>query len=159
MDLEDGWAAEARVKAVLTRLGLTEFEAPLGTLSGGQRRRAAIARVLIDPADLLILDEPTNHLDPDTIVWLEDYLADLKTALLLVTHDRYFLDRVVNHILEIDQAQILVHPGNYSLYLERKAARAALQEKYELNRRNTLQRELAWLRRSPMARGSKQKAR
>lgn len=159
MDLEDGWAAEARVKAVLTRLGLTEFEAPLGTLSGGQRRRAAIARVLIDPADLLILDEPTNHLDPDTIVWLEDYLADFKTALLLVTHDRYFLDRVVTHILEIDQAQIHLHPGNYSLYLERQAARAALQQKSELDRRNILQRELAWLRRSPMARGSKQKAR
>lgn len=159
MDLEDGWAAEARVKAVLTRLGLTEFEAPLGTLSGGQRRRAAIARVLIDPADLLILDEPTNHLDPDTIVWLEDYLADFKTALLLVTHDRYFLDRVVTHILEIDQAQIHLHPGNYSLYLERQAARTALQQKSELDRRNILQRELAWLRRSPMARGSKQKAR
>jgi ATP-binding cassette subfamily F protein uup len=153
MDLEGGWAAEARVKAVLTRLGLTEFEAPLGALSGGQRRRAAIARVLIDPADLLILDEPTNHLDPDTIVWLEDYLADFKTALLLVTHDRYFLDRAVSHILEIDQAQIQLHPGNYSLYLERQAARAALRQKYELDRRNILQRELAWLRRSPMARG------
>ena len=159
MDLENGWQAEARVKAVLTRLGLTEFDTPLGLLSGGERRRAAIARALIDPADLLLLDEPTNHLDPDIIVWLEDYLSELKTALLLVTHDRYFLDRVVDRIFEIDQAQIHIYPGNYSLYLERKVTRAALNQKDELDRRKILQRELAWLRRTPMARGGKQKAR
>jgi len=159
MELENGWAAEANAKAVLTRLGLTDFDATLGTLSGGQRRRAALARALLDPADLLILDEPTNHVDPDTIVWLEDHLAAFKGALLLVTHDRYFLDRIVNRIAEIDQGQIHIHPGNYTNLLEGKADRLAQAQKAELDRQRMLKRELAWLGRAPMARGSKQKAR
>ena len=159
MELENGWAAEANAKAILTRLGLTDFEALLGTLSGGQRRRAAMARALLDPADLLILDEPTNHIDPDTIVWLEDHLAAFKGALLLVTHDRYFLDRIVNQIAEIDRGQIHAHPGNYTNLLEGKAARLAQVEKAELDRQRMLKREIAWLHRSPMARGGKQKAR
>lgn len=159
MELENGWAAEANAKAVLTRLGLTDFDATLGTLSGGQRRRAALARALLDPADLLILDEPTNHVDPDTIVWLEDHLAAFTGALLLVTHDRYFLDRIVNRIAEIDQGQIHIHPGNYTNLLEGKADRLAQTQKVELDRQRMLKRELAWLGRAPMARGSKQKAR
>ncbi|MEM7032371.1 MAG: ABC-F family ATP-binding cassette domain-containing protein, partial [Chloroflexota bacterium] len=159
MDQDNGWAAEAHAKGVLSRLGLTDFGAKIGTLSGGQRRRAAMARVLIDPADLLILDEPTNHIDPDTIVWLEDLLANLKTGLLLVTHDRYFLDRVVNHIVEVDGGNLYKHAGNYSRFLENKAEREALTQKMSVDRRNLLKREIEWLNRSPMARGSKQKAR
>ncbi len=159
MTSEDGWSAEAKAKAVLTRLGLRDFSGRLGQLSGGQRRRAALARTLLDPADLLILDEPTNHLDPDTVDWLEGYLNTLNCALLLVTHDRYFLDRVVDHILEIEQGQIHRFQGNYSIYLEKKVEREALKQKYELDRQNLLQKELDWLRHAPMARGSKQKAR
>jgi ATP-binding cassette subfamily F protein uup len=159
MDMENGWAAEANAKAVLTRLGITEFDSPVGLLSGGQRRRVAMARALLEPSDLLIMDEPTNHIDPDTIVWLEDYLADWKSALLLVTHDRYFLDRVVNQILEIDRGRIHTHPGNYSAFLEGKTARESTSQKMELDRSNILKRELDWLSRAPMARGGKQKAR
>ena len=159
MDVENGWAAEARAKSVLTRLGLTEFGARLGSLSGGQRRRVTLAQTLIDPVDLLILDEPTNHIDPETIEWLEDYLADLKSTLILVTHDRYFLDRVVTQILEIDRGQIYTHTGNYSAYLAGKAERQANLQKLELDRQRVLKREIEWLHRAPMARGSKQQAR
>ncbi len=159
MDTENGWAAEASVKAILTRLGVTDFDAPLGVLSGGQRRRVALARVLCDPADLLILDEPTNHLDPDTIIWLEDYLAGFKSGLLMVTHDRYFLDRVANLIFEIEGGKIHLHRGNYTQYLENRTAREGMREKKALERRNFLQKELDWVKRTPMARGGKQKAR
>ncbi|MFQ5578530.1 MAG: ABC-F family ATP-binding cassette domain-containing protein, partial [Anaerolineae bacterium] len=159
MDAENGWAAEARAKAILTRLGITQFDSPLGQLSGGERRRVALARALLDPADLLILDEPTNHIDPETIIWLETRLSSLKTALLMVTHDRYFLDRVVSRILEIDRGQIYAIQGNYSAYLEQKTRRETLRQKQTTDRRNVLRRELDWLHRAPMARGGKQKAR
>ncbi len=159
MDTENGWAAEAAAKSVLTRLGVTTFDAPLGTLSGGQRRRVALARVLLDPADLLILDEPTNHLDPDTIIWLEEHLAAAKSGLLMVTHDRYFLDRVANQIFEIEGGNIHLHRGNYTQYLENRTAREAQREKKALERRSFLQKELDWVKRTPMARGGKQKAR
>lgn len=159
MDAEKGWAAEAQAKAILTKLGITEFNTRLGRLSGGQRRRVALARALLDPADLLILDEPTNHIDPETIIWLETWLGQLKTGLLMVTHDRYFLDRVVNHIFEIDAGKIYNHAGNYSLFLEHKAQRDAQRHKQAANRRSYVQKELAWLHRSPMARTGKQKAR
>ncbi len=159
MDTENGWAAEASVKAILTRLGVPDFDAPLGILSGGQRRRVALARVLCDPADLLILDEPTNHLDPDTIIWLEDYLAGFKSGLLMVTHDRYFLDRVANLIFEIEGGKIHLHRGNYTQYLENRTARESMREKKALERRSFLQKELDWVKCTPMARGGKQKAR
>jgi len=159
MDAENGWAAEANAKAILTRLGVTDFSAPLGRLSGGQRRRTALARALLDPADLLILDEPTNHIDPETIAWLETYLGKLKSALLMVTHDRYLLDRIANQILEIDGGRLHIHRGNYSVFLKDKAQRESLKQKLEVDRRNILRRELDWLHRSPMARGGKQKAR
>ena len=159
MDRTGSWAAEARAKAVLTRLGITDFGAPLGTLSGGQRKRVALAQALIDRADLLILDEPTNHIDAETIAWLETYLATEPGALLMVTHDRYFLDRVVNRIVELDRRQLVSYPGNYSHYLELQAARqeqlAAAEEKHK----NLLRRELEWLRRGAQARSTKQKAR
>ncbi len=159
MDTENGWAAEANAKATLTKLGITDFEAKLGELSGGQRRRVAMARVLLDPADLIVLDEPTNHIDPDTIIWLENYLSTIKSALLMVTHDRYFLDRVANHIFEIADGNIHNHRGNYSEYLKNRTAREALREQQAMKRKSFLQKELEWLKRTPMARGGKQKAR
>ncbi|GIV77976.1 ABC-F family ATP-binding cassette domain-containing protein [Litorilinea aerophila] len=159
MERTGGWAAEANAKAVLTRLGITDFQARIGELSGGQRKRVALARALIEPADLLILDEPTNHIDAETVAWLEEYLAAFPGALLMVTHDRYFLDRVVNRIVELDRRQLVSYSGNYTRYLEERAARQQRLAEAEQKRQKLLQRELEWLRRSPMARGTKQKAR
>ncbi|MEM7114167.1 MAG: ABC-F family ATP-binding cassette domain-containing protein [Chloroflexota bacterium] len=159
MDRSNGWAAEADAKAVLTKLGITKFGAKVRTLSGGERKRVALAQGLIDPADLLILDEPTNHIDADTVDWLETYLQSLQGALLMVTHDRYFLDRVANRIIELDRRQLISYSGNYTRYLEKKAEREAQLAEAEEKRQSALRRELAWLHRSPMARGTKQKAR
>lgn len=159
MDSQGGWAAEANAKAVLTKLGITNFTAAVGTLSGGQRKRVALARALIDRADLLILDEPTNHIDADTIAWLEEYLAATPGALLMVTHDRYFLDRVVNRIVELDRRQLVLYVGTYSQYLEQREERNIRLAETETKRRGLLRRELEWLRRGAMARSTKQKAR
>lgn len=159
MEQAGGWGAEANAKAVLTKLGITNFKARVGTLSGGQRKRVALARALIDRADLLILDEPTNHIDATTIAWLEEYLATTPGALLMVTHDRYFLDRVVNRIVELDRRQLVSYAGNYSQYLELHEQRHQLLAEAETKRQNLLRRELEWLRRGAMARGTKQKAR
>ena len=160
MDRAAGWSAEAQAKAILSRLGIEPSgETLVGTLSGGQRKRVALARALLDPGDLLVLDEPTNHVDAETIDWLEQFLLGLPGALLLVTHDRYFLDRVANRIVELDRRQLVSYPGNYSHYLEQSAERHARLVKTEEDRQRLLKRELEWLRRSPMARGTKQKAR
>ncbi len=160
MDRAAGWTAEAAAKAILSRLGIEpSAETPVGTLSGGQRKRVALARALLDPGDLLILDEPTNHVDADTIDWLEQFLLGLPGALLLVTHDRYFLDRIANRIVELDRRQLVSYPGNYSRYLEQSAERHARLVKADDDRQRLLKREMEWLRRSPMARGTKQKAR
>ena len=159
MDRTGGWTAEANAKAILTQLGITSFAAIVGTLSGGQRKRVALARALIDRADLLILDEPTNHIDADTVAWLENYLATTPGALLMVTHDRYFLDRVVNRIVELDRRQLISYSGNYNRYLEEREARQQQLGELEHKRRKLLVRELEWLRRGPQARGTKQKAR
>jgi ABC transport system ATP-binding/permease protein len=159
MDRTNGWATEANVKAILTRLGITDFDARLETLSGGQQKRVALAQGLIDPADLLILDEPTNHIDAETIEWLENYLLTVPNALLLVTHDRYFLDRVVNRIIELDRREIMSYPGNYGRYLTQRTARDERLAAAEAKRQKLLKQEMEWLRRAPMARGTKQKAR
>ncbi|MGB1249697.1 MAG: ABC-F family ATP-binding cassette domain-containing protein [Candidatus Promineifilaceae bacterium] len=159
MDAEDGWSAEAQAKAILTKLGITDFFAKIGTLSGGQQKRVALARALLDPADLLILDEPTNHIDAGTITWLEQYLRSMPSALLMVTHDRYFLDHVANQILELERRQLVKYPGNYSAYLEQRAERQEMLAKKEEKRQSLIKRELAWMRRAPTARGTKQKAR
>ena len=123
MDRTGGWAAEANAKAVLTRLGVTNFYDSLNTLSGGQGKRVALARALIDRADLLILDEPTNHIDADTIAWLEEYLNSVPGALIVATQARYFLDRVVNRIVELDRRSLVNYPGNYQRYLEKRTQR------------------------------------
>ncbi|MBI3958795.1 MAG: ABC-F family ATP-binding cassette domain-containing protein [Chloroflexi bacterium] len=159
MGQSGGWAAEANAKAILTRLGIDDFDALVGTLSGGQRKRVALARALIDRADLLILDEPTNHIDAETVDWLEEYLVTTPGALLMVTHDRYFLDRVVNRIVELDRRELVLYPGNYSRYLELREERHEKLAAVEQKRRQFLKRELEWVRRMPMARGTKQKAR
>ncbi|RIK36003.1 MAG: ABC transporter [Chloroflexi bacterium] len=168
LDHTGGWAAENNAKTVLTRLGIDDYSALVGTLSGGQRKRIALARALIDRADLLILDEPTNHIDADTVAWLESYLVGEQTAatpngsagaLLMVTHDRYFLDRVVNRIIELDRREVVSYPGNYSRYLELREERHLRLAAADEKRQNLLRRELEWLRRGVMARGTKQKAR
>ncbi len=159
LDHTGGWAAEANAKTVLTQLGVSDFHKCVAILSGGQRKRVALARALIDRADLLILDEPTNHIDAATIAWLEEYLAETPGALLMVTHDRYFLDRVVNRIVELDRRQLVSYTGNYSRYLESRALHHERLVAVEAKRQNLLRRELEWLRRQPMARGAKQKAR
>ncbi|MFQ5614039.1 MAG: ABC-F family ATP-binding cassette domain-containing protein [Anaerolineae bacterium] len=159
MDRTGAWAAEAGAKTILTRLGITTFEARLHTLSGGQRKRVALAGALIDRADLLILDEPTNHIDAGTIAWLEAYLEATPGALLMVTHDRYLLERVVNRIVELDRRKLVNYPGSYRRYLQRRTARHEQLAAAEARRQGLLRRELAWLHRSPKARGTKQKAR
>lgn len=159
MDQMGGWAAEANMKAILTRLGITDFSQTVRTLSGGLYKRVALARALIAPTDLLILDEPTNHIDADTIAWLEEYLVSLPCALLMVTHDRYFLQRVANRIVEIERRQLVSYAGNYNRYLELKAERQEKLANVEGKRQTLLRRELAWAHRGAIARGTKQKAR
>lgn len=159
MDSYDAWQLESEAKAILMQLGIAEFTALVCTLSGGQRKRVALASALINPCDLLILDEPTNHIDNDTVAWLEQYLANRKGALLMITHDRYFLDRVTNRIIEIDKGKLYTYSGNYSKFLEAKADREEQQEASERKRQNLLRSELAWMRRGARARSTKQKAR
>ena len=159
MERNGGWAAAANAKSILTKLGVSDFDARVGTLSGGQRKRVALARALIDRADLLILDEPTNHIDIETIEWLETYLTTAPGALLIVTHDRHFLDRVVGRIVELDRRQLISYGGNYSRYLELRQLRHEQLAVAERQRQKLLKRELDWIRRTPMARGTKQKAR
>lgn len=159
MDEQGAWEASTLAKTVLMKLGISEFDKPVGLLSGGQRKRVAMARVLIQPADLLILDEPTNHIDNETAIWLEEFLGKWRGALLLVTHDRYFLERVTNRILELDRGKIYSYEGNYEAFLEKKAERMESEAASEDKRQNLMHRELAWLRRGAKARTTKQKAR
>lgn len=159
MDAQNAWQVESDAKAILTKLGISDFAANVGTLSGGQRKRVALASALVNPADLLILDEPTNHIDNDMVAWLEQYLQAYKGALLMVTHDRYFLDRVVNRIIEIDKGQLYTYGGNYSDFVENKAEREELQASSERKRQNLYRNELAWIKRGARARTTKQKAR
>lgn len=149
MDAINGWQLESEAKSILTKLGITDFEAQVGQLSGGQRKRIALAGALIHPSDLLILDEPTNHIDNDTVAWLEEYLHKRRGALMLITHDRYFLDRVVNRIIELDKGTLYSYTGNYSRFLELKMQREADLEASENKRQNLLRNELAWMRAEP----------
>lgn len=159
LEISGGWEIETNAKNVLTKLGITETSAQMKTLSGGQRKRVAMAHGLITKPDILILDEPTNHLDADTILWLEDYLKNYNGALLLVTHDRYFLDRVTNRIIEIDRGKVQVFRGNYAYYLEKKEEQENLREVEGHKREQRIKKELAWLRTGAKARTTKSKAR
>ncbi|MDF2673182.1 MAG: transporter, partial [Clostridiales bacterium] len=159
MDTANAWGIESEAKSILTKLGISDFNARIGTLSGGQKKRIALAGALINPSDLLILDEPTNHLDDETIDWLEQYLNRRKGALLMVTHDRYFLDRIVNEIYELDRGNIYAYKGNYSDFLEKKLEREDLEAASENKRQSLYRKELAWIKRGAKARSTKQKAR
>ncbi|WP_416148867.1 ABC-F family ATP-binding cassette domain-containing protein [Salipaludibacillus sp. HK11] len=159
MDDHNAWEANTMAQTVLTKLGVTDFSKKVNHLSGGQRKRVSIAKSLIQPVDLLLLDEPTNHLDNITIEWLEGFLAQYRGAIMLITHDRYFLNRVTQRIFELDHGKLHQYNGNYELFLEKKAEREIEQDQQEDKRQNLLRRELAWLRRGAKARTTKQKAR
>ncbi|MBO5216372.1 MAG: ABC-F family ATP-binding cassette domain-containing protein [Alistipes sp.] len=155
MDAVDGWGAEQRIKQVLTSLKLTQLHQPMGELSGGEAKRAAIALMLLQDADFLIMDEPTNHLDIDIIEYLESYLQKARCTLLMVTHDRYFLDRVCNTIYEIDRGEVHCYKGNYSQFLEKREERYNNMQANIDKARNLLKRELEWIRSTPQARTGK----
>ena len=152
-------ASEAEAKTILTKLGITDFDAAINTLSGGQRKRVALARTLVSPAEVLILDEPTNHLDSDMVIWLEEYIKKFKGELIMVTHDRYFLDNVTNRIVELDGGKLYGYDTNYSEFLELKTQREEMERATEAKRANILRRELEWIRRGCQARSTKQQAR
>jgi ATP-binding cassette subfamily F protein uup len=159
LEMSGGWEIETNARIVLDRLGIYNTAAPMKTLSGGQRKRVALAHELIFKPDILILDEPTNHLDADTIEWLEDYLKRYSGALLLVTHDRYFLDRVTNRIFEIDRGGVQAFAGNYAYYLEKKEEQETSRAVEGHKREQLIKKELAWLRRGAKARTRKSKHR
>lgn len=159
MDTMSGWDLNAKARTILTRLGIDTFDKKMGELSGGQQKRVALAKVLIEPADLLLLDEPTNHLDVNSITWLQDYLINEQGAVIFVTHDRYFLDAVSTHIYELSNAELYSHTGNYGDYLESKALRDEMQAATDDKLRNRYRSELKWIKRGARARSTKQKAR
>lgn len=159
MDVLQAWDYEHRAKQILAQLKITDFDQKISELSGGQLKRVALANVLITEPDLIILDEPTNHLDLDMVEWLEEHLQRSRLSLLMVTHDRYFLDRVCNEIIEIDQQQLYQYKGNYSYYLEKRDERVSAQNAEIDRANNLLRKELEWMRRQPQARGTKAKSR
>jgi ATP-binding cassette subfamily F protein uup len=159
MEAIGAWELETNAKIILTKLGITDFNAVIGNLSGGYRKRIALATALLSEPDLLLMDEPTNHLDALSVEWLQSYLNRYRGALLLITHDRYFLDRVTNRIIEIDRGDIYSYAGNYSYYLEKKALAEESAVSSQRKHQGVLRRELEWLKRGPKARSTKQKAR
>lgn len=159
MKLGDLWDFESQVKTILTKLGVHDFTRKMGQLSGGQRKRIALAAALITPCDLLILDEPTNHMDNSTIDWLENFLKNRHGALLMITHDRYFLDRVVNQTIELDDSNLYTYAGNYTEFIEKKLERREQLVAFEKKRQNLYRTELKWIRRGVQGRGTKQNAR
>lgn len=159
MDASGAWDYETRAREILGQFAINDLSQPVSKLSGGQRKKIALARTLLDTPDLLLMDEPTNHLDFEMIEWLEDYLSREALSLLLVTHDRYFLDNVCDVILEMDQNSIFAYKGNYSYYLEKKEARQLAEEMSTEKAKNLYRTELEWIRRMPKARGTKSKAR
>ncbi|MEL6902306.1 MAG: ABC-F family ATP-binding cassette domain-containing protein [Cyanobacteria bacterium J06606_4] len=159
METAGAWELETNAKIILSKLGIDNFEARVGDLSGGYRKRIALATALMSEPDLLLMDEPTNHLDAESVEWLQGYLAQFRGALVLITHDRYFLDKVTNRIIEIDRADLYTYSGNYAYYLEKKAEQEASAASSQQKFKGMLRRELAWLRQGPKARSTKQNAR
>ncbi|MBD2610323.1 ABC-F family ATP-binding cassette domain-containing protein [Nostoc punctiforme FACHB-252] len=159
MDTTNAWELETNAKIILTKLGISNFDAKIGTLSGGYRKRIALATALLAEPDVLLMDEPTNHLDALSVEWLQSYLNRYRGALFLITHDRYFLDRVTNRIIEIDRGDIYTYTGNYSYYLEKKALAEESALSTQRKHQGILRRELEWLKKGPKARSTKQKAR
>lgn len=159
MDLHKAWDYEVKVKQILSKLKITNFDQPISQLSGGQKKRVGMAKVLITDPDFLILDEPTNHLDLEMIEWLEEYLKKSKGTLLMVTHDRYFLDRVCNEIIEMDSNSIHSYKGNYTYYLEKREERILNQNAEAGKAKSLLKTEQEWMRRMPQARATKAKSR
>ncbi|MBR4005911.1 MAG: ABC-F family ATP-binding cassette domain-containing protein [Treponema sp.] len=159
MDAGDLWNYESQVRSILSTLGIHDLERPMSELSGGMIKKVALAQVLVEDTPLLMLDEPTNHLDISTIYYLQNYLAETKRSVLMVTHDRYFLDAVCNHIYELDRNRLKLYVGNYSTYLEKKSTEAEVEANTERRIESVLRVERDWLRRGPCARGTKAKAR
>ncbi len=159
MDSGDLWNYEAQVRSILSVLGIQNLEQKMGELSGGMIKKVALAKVLVEDSKLLLLDEPTNHLDISTIYWLQQYLVETKRSVLMVTHDRYFLDAVCNHIYELDRGRVKLYTGNYSQYLEKKETEAQIEANTERRIESVLRFERDWLERGPCARGTKAKAR
>jgi len=155
----NAWEYEHEIKTILNRMGITHLQQKIATLSGGQKKRLALAKLLIEDPEILVLDEPTNHLDIDTIEWLEKLLTTGQKTILLVTHDRYFLDNVCNTIVELDRGKIFNYNGNYAYYLEKKSEREALDATVQHKNQQLLKKELEWMRRMPQARGTKSNAR
>lgn len=158
-DKNDNYNIESEAKKILTQLGVIDFDADISRLSGGQRKRIALARTLLAPSDILVLDEPTNHLDSDMVMWLEQYIRKFRGQLVMVTHDRYFLDNVTNKIVEIDNASIYSYDTNYSGFLQLKTEREDMDQATERKRQSILRKELAWISRGCKARSTKQQAR
>ena len=159
IEAAQGWDLDRRIEIAMDAMRLPPGDADVSTLSGGERRRVALCKILLERPDLLLLDEPTNHLDAESVAWLERHLQEYPGTVVLVTHDRYFLDNVAKWILELDRGQGIPWEGNYSSWLEQKQARLALEEKQESSRRKQLARELEWVRMSPRARVAKNRAR
>lgn len=159
MDLLQAWAYEDRVTSILNELKITHLGQPMAVLSGGMVKKIELARLFFDDVDLLILDEPTNHLDIETIDWMESMLKRSRAAVLMVTHDRYFLDRICTRIFEIDQQKLYIYQGNYPVFLEQRDQRLSAQQQHEMAVQSVLRVELEWLKRGPKARSTKQKAR
>ncbi|HNR20666.1 MAG: ABC-F family ATP-binding cassette domain-containing protein [Bacteroidetes bacterium] len=159
IDALNGWTFEARVREVLGRLGIHDFDKKIKYLSGGQKKRLMLSKLLIEDPDILLLDEPTNHLDIEMIEWLENYLNGLNKAILIISHDRYFIDGVCSSIIELDNQKLFEYKGNYAYYLEKKTLREQVSESEIDKARNLYRRELEWMRKQPKARGTKQKAR
>ena len=159
IDAKEAWSFERQAEMIISKLGINFPKKRIGTLSGGQQKRVALAQALIRKPDLLILDEPTNHLDIDSIEWLENLLSTNKQSLLVVTHDRYFLDRITNEIFELDEGKLFSYMGNYAHFLAKKAERQQLQLTNIDKAKSLYKKELEWLRRAPKARGTKAKAR
>lgn len=159
MDSQDLWEADSQIKTILTKLMINDWDQTIGQLSGGQKKRVGLAQILIQHPDLLILDEPTNHLDLSSIVWLQDFLASYRGAVLVVTHDRYFLDNVTNHIWELSFGRLFHYDGNYQAFVQQKAERVELENEAEKKRQALYKHELDWMRHGAKARSTKQKGR